>query len=81
MCLMLHCEKESYFSGDISMALLQGEISSKEDEKLWLEEKNVWIFDKKDNHSPIECDDSLESPHLIGEVEFDKERPPYLLQQ
>lgn len=38
---MLHCEKESYFSGDISMALLQGEISSKEYEKLWLEEKNV----------------------------------------
>ncbi|RVW27693.1 hypothetical protein CK203_106718 [Vitis vinifera] len=37
------CEGESYFSRNVSLVPLQREISSKEEERLWLEEKRLWI--------------------------------------
>lgn len=37
------CERESYFFGDASLIPLHGEIDSKEEEKLWLDEKRFWI--------------------------------------
>jgi transposase InsO family protein len=36
------CERESYFSGGVSLSPLQMEIDSKEEDKLWLDEKRFW---------------------------------------
>ena len=47
-------ECESYFSKDVDKAPLQGEINSKEEESLWLEEKRWWISSKGED---LELDD------------------------
>ena len=39
-------ERESYFSKDLDMVPLQGEINSKEEERLWIEERRGWISGK-----------------------------------
>ena len=51
-------ERESYFSMDVDMVHLQGEINSKEKERLWLEEKRWWISSKGED---LELDDSQKS--------------------
>ena len=48
-------ECESYFSKDMDMVPLKGEINSKEEERLWLEEKRWWISSKGED---LELDDS-----------------------
>lgn len=47
------CESESFFSDDVSLVPLQGEISSKEEERVWLDEKKVWIS-RKEGESQVE---------------------------
>ena len=42
-------ERESYFSKDVDMVPFQGEINSKEEERLWLEEKRWWISSKEED--------------------------------
>ena len=53
---------------------LQGEINSKEEERLWLEEKRWWISSKED----LELDDSRKSE---SECEETTERLDILFQQ
>ena len=48
-------ERESYFSKDVDMVPLQGEINNKEKERLWFEEKRWWISSKGED---LELDDS-----------------------
>ena len=48
-------ECESYFPKDVDMVPLQGEINSKEEERLRLEEKRWWISSKGED---LELDDS-----------------------
>ena len=48
-------ERESYFSKDVDMIPFHGEINSKEEERLWLEEKRWWISSKGED---LELDDS-----------------------
>ena len=48
-------ERESYFSKDVDMVPLQGEINNKEKERLWLEVKRWWISSKGED---LELDDS-----------------------
>ena len=43
------------FSKDVDMVPLQGEINSKQEERLWLEEKRWWISSKEEN---LDLDDS-----------------------
>ena len=48
-------KRESYFSKDVDMVPLQGEINSKEEERLWLGEKRWWISSKGED---LDLDDS-----------------------
>ena len=48
-------ERESYFSKDVDMVSFQGLINSKEEKRLWLEEKSWWISSKGED---FELDDS-----------------------
>ena len=66
---------ESYSSNDMDMVSLQGEINSKEEERLWLEEKRWWISSKGEE---LELDDSQKSEF---ECEETMERPNRLFQQ
>ena len=68
-------EHESYFSKDVDMVHLQGEINSKEEERLWLEEKRWWISSKGED---VELDDSRK---LESECEETTERSDKLFQQ
>ena len=68
-------EREPYFSKDVDMVPLQGEINSKEEERLWLEEKRWWISSQEED---LELDDS-QKPE--SEREEATERPNILFQQ
>ena len=68
-------ERESYFSKDVDMVPLQGEINSKEEERLWLEEKRWWISSKGED---LELDDSRKPESKCKET---TERPDILFQQ
>ena len=68
-------ERESYFSKDVDMVPLQGEINSKEKERLWLEEKRWWISSKGED---LELDVSRKSESKCKET---TERPDILFQQ
>ena len=67
-------EREPYFSKDVDMVPLQGEINSKEEERLWLEEKRWWISSQEED---LELDDS-QKPE--SEREEATERPNILFQ-
>ena len=68
-------ERESYFSKDVDVVPLQGEINSKEEKRLWLEENSWWISSKGED---LELDDSRK-PEC--ECEETTERPDRLFQQ
>ena len=57
------------------MVPLQGEINSKEEERLWLEEKRWWISSKRED---LELDDSRK---LESKCEETMKRPDRLFQQ
>ena len=48
-------KRESYFSKDVDMVPLQGEINSKEEERLWLGKNRWWISSKGED---LDLDDS-----------------------
>ncbi|KAI9195921.1 hypothetical protein LWI28_019428 [Acer negundo] len=72
------CEQVSYFSGDVSLVPLKGEISSKEEERLWLEEKRVWITSKGEDSTILGEGESLDAPDLVYVESSDSERPTRL---
>ena len=62
-------------SKDVDMVPLQGEINSKEEERLWLEEKRWWISSKRED---LELDDSRKPKSKCEET---TKRPNRLFQQ
>ena len=68
-------ECESYFSKDVDMVPLQGEINSKKEERVWLKEKRWWISSKGED---LELDDSRK---LEFECEETTERQDRLFQK
>ena len=68
-------ERESYFSKDVDIVPLQEKINSKEEERLWLEERRWWISSKGED---LELDDSRKSESKCEET---TERPDRLFEQ
>ena len=69
------CEGDSYFSRNVSLVPLQGEISSKKEEKLWLEEKRVWILGQGEDSIDLGKEESLDAPNpMAPNYEFEEKR-------
>ena len=67
------CERESYFFGNVSLVPLQGKISSKEEEKLWLEKNRVWILGQWEDSTNLGKKESLNAPNSMApKFEYDE---------
>ena len=69
------CEQMSYFSRYVSMVPHQGEISSKEEEQLWLEEKKLWMSSKGEDLAIVGNNKTLDDTYSVEfESELEKKR-------
>ena len=79
------CEGESYFFGNVSLIPLQGKISSKEEERLWLEEKRLWILGQEEDSIDLGKGESVDTLNPMTAKFASKERrdrrPAKLFQQ
>ena len=79
------CEWESYFFGNVSLIPLQGKISSKEEERLWLEEKRLWILGQEEDSIDLGKGESVDTLNPMTAKFASKERrdrrPAKLFQQ
>ena len=57
----MNYELESYFFGNVSLIPLQGVISSKDEKRLWIEEKRLWILGQGEDLSDLGKGESLDA--------------------